>query len=576
MVKCGGDNSFGETSVPYPSTPVIVSLDQVRGRTYKATWLPAESNSSDASLEYKVKLVSAENTYTTVCKTVLTTCTFRATNLGDAQLVVTATNSLGESMEQPRFESKVLVDVGHYPYPMEGSMDSIGNIYIPVSDNRGNDSHFDKISPSGKITRLFDVGFHWWPDHVSVAITPDDKYLYFTDQDSDPFGCGFRLVKVSLATLQQNTVKTGLCAPSNVAIDRDGTIVLRSGGRAQAIAWWKFSPAMELIGQTTEAEYKRVVLLNHQDSLGNYFTVDCIGYCSSSTSSYVLHLKQRIVPGTSSLIPARPVISSLVSGNAEATINISTPTDVTAQSITGYQYSIDKGATYQNAVIANGSFTITGLTNGVSTSIQIRATNFYGNSLPSAAKAVVPATTPRAPSIGTITSSAGALSIDFSAPNTGGSAITRYEYSLDNGSNWITPKSVVRTSPISVTGLPNATRYQVKIRAINAKGTGQASAAVTASTPVLVPGKPYFTSIIKGRTTLTLDFDAPSNDGGAPISNYTYSLDRGLTWTVVSPASTLTHIVIPVQSYTAYPIALAAINSAGRGAAVTQVALTLK
>jgi len=276
------------------------------------------------------------------------------------------------------------------------------------------------------------------------------------------------------------------------------------------------------------------------------------------------------------LIPAKPAIASVQGGNGSATVNITTPMDVTAQSITGYQYSINRGATYQSAVVSNGSFSISGLTNGVSTPVQIRATNFNGTSLASLAKTVIPATSPAAPSITTITPSAGALSIAFTAGATGGSAITSYQYSLDGGSTWVTPKTAVKTSPLKVTGLPNATAYQVKIRAVNAKGTGQESEAIGATTPVVVPGKPVFTAITKGRTTLTLDFDAPSNDGGAPITNYTYSLDRGLTWTVVSPASSSTHIVIPVQSYTAYPIALAAINSAGRGAAVTQVALTLK
>ena len=268
------------------------------------------------------------------------------------------------------------------------------------------------------------------------------------------------------------------------------------------------------------------------------------------------------------LIPAKPVIGSVVGGNGSATVNIAAPKDVTAQSIAGYQYSIDKGKTYQSAIVSNGSFTITGLTNGVSTSVQVRATNFNGNSLASLAKTVVPATSPAAPSITTITPSAGALSIAFTAPSNGGSAITSYQYSLDGGSTWIAPKTAVKTSPLKVTGLPNATAYQVKIRAVNAKGTGLASDAVSASTPVLVPSAPVTTSIAKSSTTFTVDVTAPINNGGGAITNYAYSVDSGKTWIVVSPASNSTRIVITgLKPSTVYPVQIAAINSAGRGAA---------
>jgi uncharacterized protein YjbI with pentapeptide repeats len=276
------------------------------------------------------------------------------------------------------------------------------------------------------------------------------------------------------------------------------------------------------------------------------------------------------------LIPNRPVIASVAAGNSSATVTITKPTDLTSQSITGYQYSINKGASYQNASVTNGSFTITGLINGVATSVQIRATNFNGNSLPSVSKPVTPATTPSAPTVGTIAPSAVALSIAFTAPNNGGSAITSYQYSLDGGTNWITPKVVVKASPLKVTGLANATTYHVQVRAVNAMGTGTASTTVDATTPVLVPGAPVISSITKARTSLIVDVNAPINTGGGAILNYAYSTD-GKTWVPVSPASTSTHVVITgLKNNTTYPIRIAAINSAGQGAIASSAARTLQ
>jgi hypothetical protein len=70
--------------------------------------------------------------------------------------------------------------------------------------------------------------------------------------------------------------------------------------------------------------------------------------------------------------------------------------------------------------------------------------------------------------------------IQFMAPaSDGGSAITNYEYSTDNGATWVTPSPAITTSPLIISsGLTNYTPYQVKIRAVNSVGNGTESAAV--------------------------------------------------------------------------------------------------
>ncbi|MFM2145824.1 MAG: hypothetical protein RL732_660, partial [Bacteroidota bacterium] len=75
--------------------------------------------------------------------------------------------------------------------------------------------------------------------------------------------------------------------------------------------------------------------------------------------------------------------------------------------------------------------------------------------------------------------------IQFTAPtDTGGSAITNYEYSTDNGANWVTPSPAILESPLIISsGLTNCTSYQIKLRAVNSAGSGTSSAVAT-----LVPG----------------------------------------------------------------------------------------
>jgi titin len=73
--------------------------------------------------------------------------------------------------------------------------------------------------------------------------------------------------------------------------------------------------------------------------------------------------------------------------------------------------------------------------------------------------------------------------IQFTAPaSDGGSDITNYEYSTDNGDTWITPSPAITTSPLIISsGLTNCTSYQVKIRAVNAEGSGTASSSADLS-----------------------------------------------------------------------------------------------
>ena len=68
--------------------------------------------------------------------------------------------------------------------------------------------------------------------------------------------------------------------------------------------------------------------------------------------------------------------------------------------------------------------------------------------------------------------------IQFTAPDDGGSTITNYEYSTDNGASWVTPSPSDTSSPLIISGLTNCTSYQVKIRAVNAAGSGTESSAV--------------------------------------------------------------------------------------------------
>lgn len=80
------------------------------------------------------------------------------------------------------------------------------------------------------------------------------------------------------------------------------------------------------------------------------------------------------------------------------------------------------------------------------------------------------------------------------------------------------------------------------------------------------PGAPTITSITRGTGTATINFTAPTSNGGQAITNYQYSIDGGTNWLTLSPADTTTPLVISgLNDATAYPIIIRAVNSIGGG-----------
>jgi hypothetical protein len=94
---------------------------------------------------------------------------------------------------------------------------------------------------------------------------------------------------------------------------------------------------------------------------------------------------------------------------------------------------------------------------------------------------------PGAPRVSTVTASAGRLTVAFTKPSSnGGATIKNYEYSTNNGTTWKAFSPADTSTPLVITrrsdttgSLVKGTTYKVRIRAINSKGKGTASASKT-------------------------------------------------------------------------------------------------
>ncbi len=193
------------------------------------------------------------------------------------------------------------------------------------------------------------------------------------------------------------------------------------------------------------------------------------------------------VPAT---VPTAPVAPTLTHGNGSISVAI-TVSSTGGSVVTGYTptcTSSDGGATGTNTGSAS-PVVVTALTNGKTYTCTAHLTNAVGNSTESAASAsTVPATTPSAPAVPTLTRGNQSLSVAFVAPATGGSAVTGYTASCVSSNGGVSGSQTGSTSPILVMApLTNGKLYTCTVHASNVEGAGSESTASASMLPGVAP-----------------------------------------------------------------------------------------
>ena len=167
------------------------------------------------------------------------------------------------------------------------------------------------------------------------------------------------------------------------------------------------------------------------------------------------------------------------------------------------------------------------------------------------------------------------IRLTWGAPSDdGGSSITGYriERAVTRSGPWIIHVASTGSATTSYlhTGLaPNTTRFY-RVRALNAEGHGDPSNVAEGKTNAGRPGQPRNLSArAAGPNSITLDWDAPTSNGGERITGYTIRerVPNG-TWITIqsNTGSTATSFErTGLQPATAYQYQVAAINRVGAG-----------
>lgn len=348
--------------------------------------------------------------------------------------------------------------------------------------------------------------------------------------------------------------------PGSEQVTVTWTLPLSNGGKAIASYTVTASPggASHTINGASVSSYVFTGLTN---GTAYTFTV----YATNSNGNSALSAASAAVtPAGTAAAP-----TALVATHGDASASIAFTAGATGGgTISNYKYSTDGGSSFTafSPAQTTSPVSITGLTNGTTYSVALRAVTQVGDGTASSTVSVTPSTIPGAPT--SVSGSHGntSVALTWSAPaNDGGDTIDFYKaaYSSD-GTNYTVFGSTFPSTSGTVTGLTNGTAYTFKVSAHNANGDSVYSTASTAVTPSTVPGAPTDVAGTHGNTTVALTWLAPSSTGGANIDYYVVEYSSGGSYTAFgSTFPGLAGTVTGLTNGTAYTFRVSAHNLNG-------------
>jgi hypothetical protein len=403
------------------------------------------------------------------------------------------------------------------------------------------------------VTRLFWQNDVSWYDQVDAMEAQDvipragETFIYVLAMGGDGYtgqagGPGIGGQEDWAGTINEKSLLT--YAGAQVAIGKssvdartkiiDGYLLLNDFlpdwySSAGNIAGGVYSPDL-LSVQTglTDAIWSSATIANHPDIAAP--RTDCTVSCQNANGPGFIQ-KGWDFPDGSAVVFRFPLSAASLpvsAGNAQVTVDWEAP--VGGEAVTDYLVYYketsepDTAFKYFSIVTAPTTVeTVTGLTNGTSYTFRVTSRNASGVSAPTDSRSVTPTGPASQPLNLSYAALGGSIAVNFSPPeNNGGFAVTNYQYSIDNGATWVTRTPASTTSPITVTGLNDATTYQVKLRAVTPYGFGTASAAISAI-PVLNVSK----TVTFSKGTLDTVTGLPSSQSQA--AGYVLTIPAGPT-----------------------------------------------
>ena len=263
---------------------------------------------------------------------------------------------------------------------------------------------------------------------------------------------------------------------------------------------------------------------------------------------------------TPSTVPSIPKIVSATMRPEGIDVVWSAPVSDGGADLLRYQICADSSCVNVSASSTTGS--VTGLTNGSTYSVTVKAVNKQGSS----GTQSVPVTLAGAPGVPgdvRVQASSGALTVRWArVVSSGGSPITGF--SVCAGVSCVSVAAGDRVGVVS--GLVNGQSYAVVVYALSAYGTSVGGSGGS-STPFTSPSAVSISSVEGANRSITVDWTA-GFDGGSPLTGYEICAvpDSGRRVCVDADAAAVSAVVPGLINGVEYAVSVVARNVAGAGA----------
>jgi hypothetical protein len=214
---------------------------------------------------------------------------------------------------------------------------------------------------------------HTIPAALNYASQLSDSSLSNITSTSIDYGYTYSQDGTSYYIVVPNTSTAPTAARVKAAVNYTGATITTSGN-ASTVA--NTSRTFSISGLTASTGY--TIYAVTEISAGVFSAVSNSSFTTQATRT----------------TPSSPTINSITSGDGQVSVNFTAPGDNGGSSITGYEFSTDNGATWTSSSSTASPIIISGLTNGTTYQIKLRARNTTGAGDESSATSGTPQATP--------------------------------------------------------------------------------------------------------------------------------------------------------------------------------------
>ena len=285
-------------------------------------------------------------------------------------------------------------------------------------------------------------------------------------------------------------------------------------------------------------------------------------------------------------VPAAPSLTARANGASEIKVSWTKPDDRGSDIQLYHLQQSDDGNDWHflgGSISASDSeYVHTGLSGGTTKYYRIRAGNGNGDGQWSQARSArTDAGGPDAPVLTLTVIDDNQIDLSWTEPTNNGSAIRGYwvERSADGNEPWERLTSSHRATSYSDDDLYRGMTRHYRVAAFNGAGTGPYSdvkSATTTGDPATAPEAPAFLRFSAvGRNQVTIAWDSPSDDGGAPVSGYEYevaarcqydpTVNCGFTGDDIKATTGTSVRITGLNTEGAYYFQVRAVNPVGKG-----------